>query len=274
MNRTAANRGFTLIELLVVIAIIAILAALLMPSLREAKERALAMHCASNLHQIALAMASWAIDHDNTVLPFYIQGIGGGQWPAYLHATSEGITPSGSVIWQLRDARPKNMFYCPKWVALDNLDPGANPGGQGHSGFMGSWYPTSYSVNLNLMVHENPFRDHRFKPIDKVSQIEIEKPTTTLQIFDGAPDSWNAALPGGGSFDNFTGIFSPFTVAFPLHSQSYMNMMFADGHVVPVQYDELMQAVKTRAMDFGISWADDSNLTFDPGRPSVGGPLF
>ena len=66
--RPIARSGFTLIELLVVIAVIAVLAALLFPVIAQAREKARATACLSNLKQVALAASLYTEDYDDTLL--------------------------------------------------------------------------------------------------------------------------------------------------------------------------------------------------------------
>jgi prepilin-type N-terminal cleavage/methylation domain-containing protein len=105
----STRRGFTLIELLVVIAIIAILAAMLLPALSAAKQKAWTTSCNSNLHQIGLAMRMFADENDEN----FPESGGTIYWGGVDPAPPAG---SGKASW-LEQIFPyagsTNVFDCP-----------------------------------------------------------------------------------------------------------------------------------------------------------------
>src|SRR5262245_25655805 len=96
--------GFTLIELLVVIAIIALLAALLLPSLARAKEHARRAKCVSNLKQVSLGIKLFAQDREG-YYPWHTDTIEGGTYG-----------PTAGQAW-LNFSAASNEFDTPKILA-------------------------------------------------------------------------------------------------------------------------------------------------------------
>src|ERR1051325_214628 len=129
--------SFTLIELLVVVAIIAILAALLLPVLRQAKFKAKQAQCASQLHQIGIAAISIAQDNSDT-------------FPSACQASINSLYNCSRDAFDKVFQGKGNVFYCPSepwdnpwewttnivagtiqigyyWLANPNNSPCANP---------------------------------------------------------------------------------------------------------------------------------------------------
>ena len=113
------NGGFTLIELLVVIAIIAILAAILLPSLAMAKRKAQGIQCMSNSRQIMLAWRMYADDNGDILPP--------NDYPYTITAPQDGTIKNWvfGTMYKITDAINANLLVDPRLTCLAPYN--ANP---------------------------------------------------------------------------------------------------------------------------------------------------
>jgi prepilin-type N-terminal cleavage/methylation domain-containing protein/prepilin-type processing-associated H-X9-DG protein len=155
--------GFTLIELLVVIAIIAILAAILFPVFAQAREKARATACLSNIKQVNLALFMYVEDYDE-------QFPSGRYDPTNPNVLDYGQGWAGAIYPYTKNAP---IFKCP--------DDSTN-----QIGINGvTLYPVSYSLNYNVATH--PALASLNAPSNTVLLIEVTGDQANAVVTDEIP---------------------------------------------------------------------------------------
>jgi prepilin-type N-terminal cleavage/methylation domain-containing protein/prepilin-type processing-associated H-X9-DG protein len=263
------KRGFTLIELLVVIAIIAILAAMLLPALAAAKQKAYHVACASNLRQWGLSLTMY-LDDNNQIFPLakIANGTPGApsgydedspSWSALpiFHSDGQGDSVwynallsyvGGKPLWQIAGAgtsdnfvNAKKIFDCPTAAALPS-DFASTPDrivfnyGMNYKGNVGLPANVAYGTNFsaNAILHPSAFvflSDVRAHS----SETPFYGSNPAKEI--GCSHCWVAQLSS--------------------RHNAGANLNFADGHAAYFKYAYVCSNAVTKAADPGnpdINW--------------------
>ena len=239
----ALRGGFTLVELLVVISIIALLIALLLPAIKQARAVARITQCQSNLHQITLAVAAYAGDNaDQFPVPplqtysysgldpawtWMAQFIGGddqGGWPP-VAAVPADVRPLATYIDPYSTA-----YHCPEDVGP-------------HFWTYGTplWDDITSSYAFNYL----PAFDHPW--LFGVQSSEVDWPSLTGVTGD---TNWGATRPNLPANDLDSYSTDPRAWWHPrAFEERLSNLGFVDGHAAYVSIEMLVPNTETYRRD-------------------------
>jgi prepilin-type N-terminal cleavage/methylation domain-containing protein/prepilin-type processing-associated H-X9-DG protein len=187
------TNGFTLIELLVVIAIIAILAAILFPVFAQAREKARATDCLSNLKQIALADLMYTQDYDGHYPTNYLPG------PGYWCSPMDDPTQQPNWWSELQPyVKNQQVFLCPSASIQTYMLPG-----RANTSYMTNWW----------VIYDGTATDSSVRSVAQ------------CPIFVDAGETWS----GAWTYDARPYPDGSQVWPRPIHSNG-INANYADGH--------------------------------------------